>query len=220
ELGKIESEKIDETIQSFFDQIYTKSNSVVLLSVLASIAQAYPKKVGNKFLPLLTDKLFFKWESQRWMSEHIADSLLDLPNASWEADLCNDERKEALKWEHRQKYHKGLNGFLFQYQLYYGNLDGELFEMFDHLEKKHGKEDVYFLKLLSEIDGRKQKVEEVEYEGKKVIQIAPNYSLDNALESEMKKNEEQGKFRDEYSRYSLWVSQTFLKKSGENKTYE
>lgn len=220
ELGKIESEKIDETIQSFFDQIYTKSNSVVLLSVLASIAQAYPKKVGNKFLPLLTDKLFFKWESQRWMSEHIADSLLDLPNASWEADLCNDERKEALKWEHRQKYHKGLNGFLFQYQLYYGNLDGELFEMFDHLEKKHGKEDVYFLKLLSEIDGRKQKVEEVEYEGKKVIQIAPNYSLDIALESEMKKNEEQGKLRDEYSRYSLWVSQTFLKKSEVNKTYE
>lgn len=220
ELGKIESEKIDEIIQSFFDQIYTKSNSIVLLSVLASITQAYPKKVGNKFLPLLTDKHFFEWESQRWIGEYSAGTLLGLPNASWEADLCDDERKEALKWEHRQKYHKGLNGFLIQYQLFYGNINGELFEIFDHLENKHGKEDLYFLKLLSEIDGRKQKVEEVEHDGKRVIQIAPNYSLDNALESEMKKNEEQGKFRDEYSRYSLWVSQTFLKKSEENNTYE
>ncbi|OYQ37001.1 hypothetical protein CHU92_08995 [Flavobacterium cyanobacteriorum] len=220
ELGKLESEKIDETIQLFFDEIYTKTNSVVLLSVLASITQAYPKKVGNKFLPLLTDKRFFEWDSQRWIREYSAGFSFGLPNASWEADLCDDERKEALKWEHRQKYHKGLNGFLIQYQLFYGNLNGELFEMFDHLENKHGKEDVYFLKLLSEIDGRKQKVEEVERDGKLMIQIAPNYSLDNALESEMKKNEEQSKFRDEYSRYSLWVSQTFSKKSEENKTYE
>lgn len=220
ELGKIESEKIDEIIQSFFDQIYTKSNSVVILSVLASITQAYPKKVGNKFLPLLTDKHFFEWESQRWIREYSAGDLLGLPNASWEADYCDDERKEALSWEHRRKYHKGLNGFLIEYQFFYGNLNGELFEMFDYLENKHEKKDVYFLKLLSEIDGRKLKVEEVEHDGKRVIQIAPNYSRDNALESEMKKNEEQGKFRDEYSRYNLWVSQTFLKKSEENKTYE
>ncbi|WP_163399271.1 hypothetical protein [Flavobacterium fluviatile] len=220
ELGKIESEKIDEIIQSFFDQIYTKSNSVVLLSVVASITQAYPKKVGNKFLPLLTDKHFFEWESQRWIREYFAGSLLGLPNASWEADLCDDERKEALKWEHRQKYHKGLNGFLIQYQLFYGNLNGELFEMFDYLENKHDKKDVYFLKLLSEIDGRKQKVEEVEHDGKKVIQIAPNYSVDTVLEAKMQQNEDESNFRNEHAKYSLWVSQTYQKKSEENKTYE
>ncbi|UMY64353.1 MULTISPECIES: ATP-binding protein [unclassified Flavobacterium] len=220
DLGKIESKKADEVIQSFFGRIYTTSNSVVLLSVLSSIAQAYPRKVGNKFLPLLSDKRFFEWESQRWIREFSAGALLEFPNASWEADLCDAERKEALKWEHRQKYHRGLNGFLIQYQLAYGNLNGELFKMFDYLETKHGKEDVYFLKLLSEIDGRKQKVEEVEHDGKRVIQIGPNYSLDDALEAEMKKNEEQVKLRDEYSAYSLWVSQTFLKKSEVDKTYE
>lgn len=220
ELGKIESEKVDEIIQSFFDKIYTKSNSIVLFSVLSSITQAYPKKIGNKFLPLLSDKHFFEWESYRWMSEYTAGDLLGLPNASWEADLCDEERKEALKWEHRQKYHKGLTGFLIEYQIFYGNLNGELFDIFNYLENKHDKEDVYFLKLLSEIDGRKQKVEEVEHDGKKVIQIAPNYSHDGALEAEMKKNEEQSKFRDEYSKYSLWVSQTFLNKSEENKTYQ
>src|SRR5690606_36469559 len=65
-----------------------------------------------------------------------------------------------------------------------------------------------------------KKVVEIDHDGKSVIQIASNDSLDNALELEIKKNEEQSKIRDEYSRYSLWVSQTFLKKSGENKTYE
>jgi ABC-type oligopeptide transport system ATPase subunit len=220
ELGKIESEKVDEIIQSFFDEIYTKGNSVVLVSVLASITMAYPKKNGNKLLPLLSDKHFFEWESYRWMSEHTAGSLLGLPNASWEGDLCDEERKEALKWEHRKKYHKGLTGFLIQYQLFYGNLNGELFDMFDHLENKHDKEDVYFLKLLSEIDGRRQKIEEVEHDGKKVIQIAPNYSVDTALETEMQKNQEQSNFRNEHAKYSLWVSQTYQKKSDDNKTYE
>lgn len=220
ELGKIESEKVDEIIQSFFDKIYTKSNSVVLVSVLASITMAYPNKTGNKLLPLLSDKSFFKWDSHRWMGEHTAGQLLGLPNSSWEGDLCDKERKEALNWEHRQKYHRGLTGFLIQYQIFYGNLDGKLFEMFDHLESKHDKTDVYFLKLLYEIDGRKQKVEEVEHDGKKVIQIAPNYSVDDALETEMQKNEQRSAFRNEHANYSLWVSQTYQKKSEENKTYE
>lgn len=220
ELGKNESEKVVEIIQSFFEKIYTKSNSVILYSVIASITQAYPKKVGNKLLPLLSDKNFFEWESNRWIREYSAGSLLGLPNASWEGDLCDEERKDALKWEHRKKYQKGLTGFLIQYQLLCGNLNGELFDMFDHLENKHDKEDVYFLKLLSEIDGRKQKVEVIEHDGRRVVQIAPNYSLDTALKAEMQKNEEQGNFRNEHAKYSLWVSQIYQKKSDDNKTYE
>jgi len=178
EVGKVESEKADEIIQSFFDKIYTKSNSVILYSVLASITMAYPKKIGDKFLPLLSDKHFFEWDSYRWINERTVGSLLGLPNSSWEGDLCDEERREALSWEHRQKYNKGLTGFIIQFQIYYGNFNGKLFELFDYLEKKHGKKDVYFLKLLSEIDGRKQIVDEVEYDGKKYIQITSNYSFD------------------------------------------
>jgi hypothetical protein len=55
ELGQIESEKVDDTIQFFFDKIYTKSNSVILISVLSSITMAYPRKVGDKLLPLLSN---------------------------------------------------------------------------------------------------------------------------------------------------------------------
>ncbi|MBD3903034.1 hypothetical protein NAL32_08360 [Chryseobacterium sp. Ch-15] len=220
ELGKIDSHDVNDIIQSFFDEIFTKSNSVILLSVVASITMAFPIKVGDKFLPLLSDKYIFDWDRNRWSAGIFGNTLLDLPQGTWEKELCNDERKEAFKWEHRQKYHKGLTGFLLQYQLFHGNLEGRIFEMIDELEKKHNKEDVYFLKLLSEIDSRKQNIEEVEYEGKKVIQISPNYSVDLTLEKEMQRNEEQSNFQNEFSKYSLWVSQTFLKKSEENITYE
>lgn len=220
ELGKIDYKEVNELIQSFFDEIFTKSNSVILLSVVASITMAFPMKVGDKFLPLLSDKYIFDWDRNRWSSEIFGNTLLDLPQGTWEKELCNDERKEAFKWEHRQKYNKGLTGFLLQYQLFHGNLDGRIFEMIDELENKHNKKDVYFLKLLSEIDCRKQNIEEVEYEGKKVIQISPNYSVDLTLEKEMERNEEQSNFQNEFSKYSLWVSQTFLKKSEENITYE
>ncbi|WP_312286216.1 hypothetical protein [Chryseobacterium gleum] len=219
ELGEVDDERVNDIIQSFFDKIFTKSNSVILFSVVASITMAFPVKVGDKFLPLLSDKQIFAWDRNRWSAEIFGSSLLDLPQGTWEKELCNEERKEASKWEHRQKYHKGLTGFLLQYQLLYGNIEGKIFQMIDNLEYKQKEEDVYFLKLLSEIDGRKQKVEEIEYEGEKVIQISPNYSVDPVLEKEMQRNEEESNFQNEYSKYSLWISQTFQKKSDENINY-
>ncbi|MGS0748654.1 hypothetical protein [Halpernia sp. GG3] len=220
EIGKLNLEEVDQFIQSFFDQIYTKANSVVLISVVSSITMAYPEKVGDKFLPLLSDKHIFDWDRNRWSNDYLGSSLLGLPQYSAEDKLCDEERKKALDWEHRQKYHKGLTGFLLQYQLFYGNLDGRIFEMIDNLENKHDKGDVYFLKLLSEIDRRKQKIEEIEQEGKKVIQISPNYSVDESLEKEMQRNEKQSDIQNEYSKYTLWIAQTFQKKSEENISYE
>lgn len=218
ELGQIESEKIDEIIQLVFDKIYTKSNSVILISVLSSIAMAYPNKVGDKLLPLVSDKNFFDWDRNRWIADqkdHVLGGIFDSYSK-----ICTQERQDALNWVHRKKYYKGLTSFLIDYQIFHGNLNGNLFDMFDYLESKHDNNDVYFLKLLSEIDGRKQKVEEIEHEGKMVIQISPNYSVDSSLEKEMQKNEEQGNFQNEYSKYSFWVSQTYQKKSKENITYE
>ena len=220
ELGQIESEKIDEIMQLFFDKIYTNSNSVILISVLSSIAMAYPKKVGDKLLPLISDKNFFDWDRNRWMNDYRGNSLLGLPHATWQQRLCDEERQEASQWAHRKKYYKGLTSFLIEYQILYGNFNGKLFEMFDYMESKHDNEDIYFLKLLSEIDIRKQNIEKIEHEGKKVIQISPNYSVDSTLEKEMQKNEEQSNVQNQYSKYSLWVSQTFQKKSEENVTYE
>lgn len=218
ELGQMDSEKIDEIIQSFFDKIYTKSNSVILISLLSSIAMAYPNKVGDKLLPLISDKNFFDWDRNRWIADqkdHVLGGIFDSYSK-----ICTQERQDALNWVHRKKYYKGLTSFLIDYQIFHGNLNGKLFDMFDYLESKHDNNDVYFLKLLSEIDGRKQKVEEIEHEGKMVIQISPNYSFDSTLEKEMQKNEEQSNFQNEYSKYSLWISQTSQKKSEENVTYE
>lgn len=222
ELGQIETERTDEIIQAFFDKIYIKSNSVILISVLSSVAMAYPQKVGDKLLPLISDKNFFDWDRSRFMSDILESSSLGLPHSTEEKRLCDKERQNALKWEHRKKYYRGLTGFLIQYQICYGNFNGKLFEMIDYLESKHhtNKEDVYFQKLLSEIDARKQKVETIEQDGQKYIQISPDYSVNASLENEMQKNMKQAEIHNEHSKYSMWVSQTFQKKSNENQTYQ
>ena len=218
ELGQIESEKIDEILQTFFDKIYTKSNSVILISVLSSIAMAFPKKVGDKLLPLISNKNFFDWDRNRWIADqkkHVLGGIFDSYSK-----VCTQERQDALKWEHRKKYYKGLTSFLMEYQILYGNFNGKLFEMFDYMESKHDREHVYFLKLLSEVDIRKQNIEKIEHDGKLAIQISPNYSIDSNLEKEMQKNEEKSNYQNEYSKYTLWAHQTFQNKSKENVTYE
>lgn len=221
ELGQIESDHVNSILQSFFDKVYNNSNNVILLSVLASITMAYPNKVGDKFLPLLSTKLFFDWDRNRWLNDYSKNSFLGFfGNGDAIGELCDQERLEALNWEHRTKYNKGLTGFLLQYQILYGNLNGKIFEMIDYLEKNNTEEDLYFLKLLAEIDIRKQIIEQVEYEGQKVVQIGPNYTSDSSLEKEMKKNEEAQKVYDEASKYHLWISQAYKNPEENNKTYE
>lgn len=220
DLGKIESENINTILQTFFDKIYKNSDNVILLSVLASITMAYPKKVGDKFLPLLSDKLFFDWDRNRWLNDYSKNSFYGFGSGDAIGELCDRERLDALNWEHRQKYHKGLTGFLLQYQILYGNFNGKLFEMIDYLEASNTEEDFYLLKLLAEIDIRKQIIEQVEYEGQKVIQIGPNYTSDTSLEIEMKKNEEAQKIYDEASKYHLWIVQTYKNLEENKETYE
>jgi hypothetical protein len=163
-------------------------------------------------------KNFFDWDRQRWLNDQNDFALGGI--FSVDSRICTEERQEALKWEHRKKYFKGLTGFFLEFQVRYGTLDGKLFDMLDYMESKHNKKDVYFLKLLSEIDIRKQKIEKIENDGNLAFQISPNYSVDSSLEKEMKKNEEESSFQEEYSKYSLWITQIFLKKLEDNMTYD
>lgn len=220
DLGKIESENVNTILQTFFDKIYKNSDNVILLSVLASITMAYPKKVGDKFLPLLSAKLFFDWDRNRWLNDYTKNSFFGFGSGDAIGELCDKERLEALNWEHRKKYHKGLTGFVLQYQILYGNLNGKLFKMIDYLEKSNSEEDFFLLKLLAEIDIRKQIIEQIEYEGQKVIQIGPDYTSDTSLEIEMKKNEDAQKIYDESSKYHLWISQTYKNPEENKESYE
>jgi hypothetical protein len=221
EIGSIESEQIDTFLQTFYDKIYKKSNSVILLSVLSSITMAYPEKVGNKLLPFLSDKYFFIWDRHRQMNEYNSGALLNMPNSSAEGDLCDKERKDALGWQHRTKYSLGFQSFIFEYQVRYVDLRDEIFQMLDILKSKIKEDDIYGKKILVEIDLRNQKVEKIENEeGKVMLQISPNYSIDRDLENVMIKNQEKSIISNKDSSYSLWVTNIYQKKSEENKTYK
>lgn len=221
EIGGIESEKIDTILQTFYDKIYKKSNSVILLSVLSSITMAYPQKVGNKLLPLLSDKYFFIWDRHRQMNEYNSGALLNFPNSSAEGDLCDKERKDALGWQHRTKYSLGFQSFIFEYQVRYVDLRDEIFQMFDILKSRIKEDDIYGKKILVEIDLRNQKVEKIEDdEGKVILQISPNYSIDNDLENLMIINQEESIISNKNASYNLWVTNIYQKKSAENKTYK
>lgn len=221
EIGGIESEKIDTILQTFYDKIYKKSNSVILLSVLSSITMAYPQKVGNKLLPFLSDKYFFIWDRHRQMNEYNSGALLNLPNSSAEGDLCDKERKDALGWQHRTKYSLGFQSFIFEYQVRYVDFRDEIFQMFDILKSKIKEDDIYGKKILVEIDLRNQKIEKIENEeGKVMLQISPNYSIDKNLENVIIKNQEESIISNKDSSYSLWVTNIYQKKTEENKTYK
>lgn len=220
DLGKAEWKEIEQVIQLHFDKIYKKANSVMLFSVMSSITMAYPRKVGEKFIPLISKKEFFEWDRHRWLNESTGNLLLNFPPSSSLDRLCNEERKEALTWEHRQKYYRGLEGFIVVYQFNIREYNGLIQKTFDELKNTIDESDVYGKKMLTEIDIRNHKVEEViDSDNNTVLQISPDYSLDASLNDLMIENEKHHKDIELYSSHMLWTMNIYKEKTDKDKTY-
>lgn len=226
ETGKMEGSNLDTVInthiQRFFDEIYRRSNSVILLSVLSSIAMAYPKRIGNKFLPLLSSKYFFEWDRSRWLHDsHKANYMLRGHHTSVVSKLANEERIEALNWEHRTKYYKGLEGFIVDYQFNIRELNEEVHKYLDLLKEKVN-DDISDKKLITEIDARNWKDirKWKEENGNTIIQIQPDYSNDEELSKQMQDSEQLVQKKNQHSTYHLWVTNIFQKKSTDNFNYD
>lgn len=222
ELGQLEFDNTDRLFLWIFDEIYTKANSVILISVLSSIIQAYPLKTKDKFLPMLNFH-FLKWDRNRWMHESTLNNRLGLniPSSTIEGKLADEERIDASNWEHRRKYYLGLIGFTLLHQTNIRTYNKEIFKILDSLKDNIGENDILVKKLVFEIDARNLKAEEVNRDEKRITyHISPDYEKDEDLSALNEEISKESISRNEVASYSLWVTKVYNNETEENKTYQ
>lgn len=88
------------------DTIIEKAESVALVSILVSLAIAYPFLLKDRALSFLKTQEFFEWDfiRQNRDSHHVADirNMMGFPSRGGTEDFQYEERKESQKRKHRQ----------------------------------------------------------------------------------------------------------------------
>lgn len=153
ETAKRKSDVSKENMKFVFDYVLKNSNNVAPLSVLTSVAIAYPEEVEEAMLPLLSVQEFYDWDLSRALQEHSVLAPMDNRIA-----FAQKERWESNQLPHRKKYTRGLSDFITNYQFNIGKLNPQIHALFDKLQTKIKPDDVIWKKRLSEIDIRKWEV--------------------------------------------------------------
>ncbi|WP_324720967.1 hypothetical protein [Salinimicrobium sp. HB62] len=149
ETAKRKTDISKKNIQFMFDYVLKNSNNVAPLSVLTSVAIAYPEEVEEAMLPLLSIPEFYDWDSSRALHEHSVLSPMDNRIA-----FAQKERGESNQLIHRKQYTRGLGDFIVNYQFNIRKLNPELHNLFDKLKEDIKEDDVMWKKRLNEIDTR------------------------------------------------------------------
>ncbi len=146
-----------EILKSTYDYLILNCNNVSVVSVLTSVAIAFPEEVEEALLPLLSVKEFYDWDLTRAIRESESNS-----NAFEDRNIsfAQEERLRMNQLPHRQKYLRGLRDFIGEYQLSIRKLNKEIHFVFDKLNKEILKEDIVWKKTLTEIDIRNLRVGE------------------------------------------------------------
>jgi acetolactate synthase small subunit len=150
ETAKQKSDLSKEILKFMFDYVLKNSNNVAPLSVLTSVAIAYPEEVEEAMLPLLSVHEFYDWDSRRALQEGSVPAPMDNSIA-----FAQKERWESNQLPHRNKYTRGLEDFIVNYQFNIGKLNPQIHALFDKLQSKIKPEDVIWKIKMSEIDIRK-----------------------------------------------------------------
>lgn len=169
ELAEVRSEGSRQRLRQYYNYLLKNSNSVMITGVLASLAVAHPKEVGEEMLPLVSLKDIYDWEAKRSMQEHSALAVYDghIPYA----------QKARWEWNqlpHRKKYNTGFADFLVDYQFTIKTLNEQLHAIFDKMAAETPPDDVLWKKKLTEIDVRKWVVSNVVEEQHAFI-VQPEY---------------------------------------------
>jgi len=95
----LEKAKLGESLEELSQSIILRSNSIAITSVIASVAMAYPHRVGRTGVVILQHPGFFQMDQQRYMHDQtgdIGDYLLKPIQK-----IHYSERKESKKLPHR-----------------------------------------------------------------------------------------------------------------------
>jgi len=113
----LEQAKQKNNIQDLFREIFETSRSVATMSVLASVAVAYPQAVGHEVVKILETREFYQWDFARSHQERLnvtyLASAFGVPTQGIEK-IYDSERKTSAKLPHRKS---NLEELAFRLQL-------------------------------------------------------------------------------------------------------
>lgn len=202
----LDAAESDSLSTDLFDQVLTESNSVLVPSVLASIAMAYPLIFKEKIFALLSNREFFAWDLSRYGSEFGVQH----------TNIGNEyfyirERYLSNELKHRKKNLEYLMKVL---QFYYPQQISELIESY---KSKTDPNDLVWQLALVRMDIRNTTTEIRDDEN--VILFKPN-PLPKHLQEFINEGEDD---RNEDSRaisIFLWAEKAFAEEDQVLLTYE
>jgi hypothetical protein len=107
-----------EDISYIIEKIYTETNSIALLGIVASVAIAHPDAFGESALPLFSDLMFLRYDQARQIQERSYTSdvrrLLGFPPAYGIEEIFYKERSKSDSLPHRQQ---DLENLFIRFQL-------------------------------------------------------------------------------------------------------
>lgn len=206
-----ETEVSRKNIQFLFDYLLHGSRSVAVSSVLVSVAIAYPSEVSEAMLPLLGVKEFYEWDYRR-ATDDFAGAL-----AIWDNELpyAQKARHESNQLPHRKKYRDGLKGFILDLQFNLRLFNNTLFDLFDRLWQDAEVKDIYWRKLLHEIDARKWEITDSQID-ERTYMIRPNYDSD--IQKIVDDNQPRHEFIELTATDAAWIRSVYEKKESTNST--
>ncbi|MEC4054585.1 hypothetical protein VSP10_17590 [Myroides odoratimimus] len=193
-----------ENLKFVFNYVFKNSNNVAPLSVLTSVAIAFPEEVEEAMLPLLSVREFYDWDLSRALQEHSVLAPMDNRIA-----FAQKERWESNQLTHRKKYQRGLRDFILDYQFNVRKLNKEIHQRIDKLKVQYKGDDVIWKKNLIEIDIRNHKVGEYD-EKLGGFPLQPEY--DDEVVKFIESNKESFEADTKSMNYSGQLSKTYEKK--------
>lgn len=164
------NDKFGESLLTYHaNYLLTNSNNVSTTSVLCSVIMAYPKRMNEAFLPIISVPEFYDFDLTRRLNESQALAIFDNKLLA-----AQNERKASNALPHRKEYAHGLKSFIIDYQFRIGTLNSEIFKQLDKLYEKVSN-NVVLEKWLMEVDRRRWIINEVQTTGNTIV-IQPEYS--------------------------------------------
>ncbi len=145
-----------DTLNKAIQYIYKNSNSISLVSVIASISMAYPFIIGENMLPLFSFEEGFIWDIHRLTSETNALSPID---HLWQNPYLQTERYESNKLPHRKDRLEFLALKMSFYEHYHERILGQLDKFYaDPKTSTHNRLYEPWAIILNRTDKRRYKV--------------------------------------------------------------
>lgn len=195
-----------ENLQRIFDEVIEKSNSVLLIGVLASVAIAYPLIFGEKVFSLLRVKEFIQWDRSR-LSKELGSNLAVIGNDKF----YTSERHESNQLKHRKQ---DLEILVTKLQFLKPQEINQLID--DHL-KACSQEDKLWKLALIRMDIRNTTPELKEDEG--VIAFVPQ-PLPDDLQKMLDSDEQSRNQSTKAMSIFMWADRHFKKEFDEKLTIE